>query len=98
VQERIARLLPNSVFVSAVVEDGLEPLRRALLAEVRRLRPVAELRLPVAAAGRLIAEIHRRGEVLEQRTEDSCIVIRARLDEATVGRLRQQGAEVARPL
>jgi GTP-binding protein HflX len=94
VQERVATLLPNSVFVSAVAEDGLEPLRRALLAGVRRLRPVVELRIPVATAGRLLAEVHRRGEVLEERADDSVIVIRARVDEATLGRLRQQGVGI----
>jgi GTP-binding protein HflX len=92
VQERIANLIPNSVFVSAAAADGLEPLRRALLAELRRQRPVAELRLPAASAGKLIAEIHRRGEMLEQRVDGEEIVVRARLDEATLGRLQGQGA------
>ena len=94
VQERIGNLLPNSIFVSATAPDGLEPLRRALLAELRRQRPISEIRLPAASAGKLMAEIHRRGEVLEQRTEDEAIVLRARLDPATLGRLRQQGAVV----
>lgn len=93
--ERISSLLPNSVFVSAVTEGGLEPLRRSLLGQVRKLRPVAELRLPPATAGRLMAEIHRAGEVLEQRNEGEELIVRARLDEAFVGRLRQQGVAIA---
>ncbi|HEU4643691.1 MAG TPA: GTPase HflX [Gemmatimonadaceae bacterium] len=92
-QERARNLLPNSVFVSAVVEDGLEPLRRALLAAVRRQRPVTELRVPFAD-GKLLAELHRAGEVLSQRPDGDHWVISARLDEATLGRLRRQGAEV----
>ena len=33
-QERVNNLLPNSVFVSATSDEGLEPLRRALLASI----------------------------------------------------------------
>ncbi|MDQ3699165.1 MAG: GTPase HflX [Gemmatimonadota bacterium] len=100
-QARIANLLPNSVFVSAAADgsdggrEGLEPLRRALLATVRQSRPIAELRLPAATAGRLIAEIHRRGKVLEQRGDGEEIVVRARLDAASLGRLRREGAVVS---
>jgi GTP-binding protein HflX len=93
-QERIGNLVPNSVFVSAVTDGGLEPLRRALLATLRRERPVSELRLRIAD-GKALAEIHRSGEVLEQRTEDSTIVVRARVDGAALGRLRQQGVEIS---
>ncbi len=92
-QERIANLLPNSVFVSAVAPDGLEPLRRALLAAVRALRPVMELRLP-AHDGKLLAEIHRGAEVLEQRLDGEAMVLRARVDEALAGRLRRAGVGV----
>src|SRR5256885_4525094 len=35
-RERIRNLLPNSVFVSSMIEDGLEPLRRSLLAAGRK--------------------------------------------------------------
>ena len=92
-EERITNLLPNSVFVSAVTESGLEPLRRALLAKTRALRPVSEIRLG-ASEGRLLAEIHRLGEVMEQRTDGAELVLRARIDEALAGRLRRGGAHV----
>jgi GTPase len=92
-QARVTELLPNSVFVSAVTEGGLEPLRRALLAGVQRLRPVTEVRIP-ASDGRLIAEIHRLGEVVEQRANGTEMVVLARLDAAGAGRLRSQGAVV----
>ena len=92
-QERIRNLLPNSVFVSAVSEDGIDPLVRALLVEIRKLRPVSEIRLPISD-GKLLAEIHRGGEVLGQRTEGAELVITARVDEAMAGRLRAHGAGV----
>jgi GTP-binding protein HflX len=52
-----------------------------------------EVRVP-AANGRLLAEIHRDGEVLDQQTDEDVIVIRARLDERTIGRIRQSGSRI----
>jgi GTP-binding protein HflX len=92
-QERITNLLPNSVFVSAQSDGGLEPLRRALLAKTRALRPLSEIRLG-AGEGRLLAEIHRLGEVVDQRTDGAELVLTARVDDALAGRLRRAGARV----
>jgi hypothetical protein len=61
--------------------------------EVRQHRPVAELRIPVSD-GRLLAEVHRSGEVLEQHHEGEEMVLRARIDATTLGRLRRAGAEI----
>jgi len=93
VKARVANLMPNSLFVSALATDGLEPLRTELRESLKRQRPVLELRIP-ASNGRLIAEIHRDGEVLEQFNEDDVMVLRARLDERTIGRVRQAGARI----
>ena len=90
-QQRVTNLLPNSIFVSTVTDDGLEPLRRALLTAVRDQRPVSTIRLPLSD-GRLLADLHRNGEVLEQHADDAAIVVTARVDEALAGRLRQGGA------
>jgi GTP-binding protein HflX len=79
--------------VSAVNEGGVDPLRRALGTALRARRPLSEIRLP-ASDGKLLAEIHRGGEVLDQRTEEDQLVIRARVDEALAGRLRRAGAQV----
>ena len=92
-EERISNLLPNSVFVSALGDGGLEPLRRALLVKTRALRPMSEIRLG-AGEGRLLAEIHRLGEVIDQRTDGADLVLKARVDDALAGRLRRAGARV----
>jgi len=92
-QERVGNLLPNSVFVSATAEGGLEPLRRALLTRVRESRPIVDVRI-TTDAGRTLAEIHRAGEVMEQHMDGDAIIVRARLDAATLGRLRRDGATV----
>ena len=92
-QERIGRLVKTAVFVSAVHEGGLEPLRRALGMAIRARRPLTEVRLP-ATNGKLLAEIHRGAEVIDQRTDGEELIVRARMDEALAGRLRRAGAEV----
>jgi GTPase len=92
-QDRLRELLPNSIFVSAATEGGLDPLRRALIAAVRKQRPFVEVTLP-AGDGRLLAELYRDGEVIEQKADGDRLVLRARVDEVTAGRLRRGGAEV----
>jgi len=93
-QERMAALSPSSIFVSSVTEGGLEPLRRALASSIRRRRPVTRI-LMSPADGRMLAEIHRDGEVLEQRMEGERLLVEARVDEILAGRLRRAGAEVS---
>lgn len=93
IRERVANLMPNSLFVTALAADGLDSLKSSLRTSLRNQRPVLEVHIP-AANGRLIAEVHRDGEVLDQRADDEMLVIKARLDERTIGRLRQAGARV----
>jgi GTP-binding protein HflX len=92
-QERIAALVPSSVFVSTVTDDGLEPLRRALTAASRTRRPVTEIRMS-PTDGKLLASIHREGEVIDQRMDGEQLLVQARVDEALAGRLRRAGADV----
>ncbi len=92
-EHRITNLVPDSVFVSATTEGGLEPLKRALLVQARERRPLSEIRLPISD-GKMLAEVHRSAEVLEQRHEGDEIVVVARLDPVLAGRLRQNGLTV----
>jgi GTP-binding protein HflX len=92
-ETRISNLMPGSIFVSAVSDDGLDPLMRALLAQARARKPLSEIRLPLHD-GRLLAEIHREAEVLEQRHEGDELVLTARLGESLAGKLRRAGAGV----
>ncbi|MBA2684441.1 MAG: GTPase HflX [Gemmatimonadaceae bacterium] len=93
-QEQVRDKYPDSIFVSAVSEHGLEPLLRALTTRVRTMRPVSEVRIPVSD-GRLLAELHREGEVIDQRSEDSELVLHVRATEALIGRLKRGGATVS---
>ena len=92
-RERVGNLSPDSLFVSAVAPGGLEDLRTLLREARKRQRPVLEIRIP-AADGRMLAEVYREGEVLEQRSDEDILVVRARLDERTIGRLRHAGARI----
>ncbi len=94
IETAIRDQIPDSVFVSATTPGGLDPLQRALLSAIRTRRPVTEVRLPVTN-GKLIAEIHREAEVLDQRHEGEELIIRARMDAALAGRLESAGAKVA---
>jgi GTPase len=92
-QTGIRDQIPESVFVSATVAGGLEPLRRALLSALRTRFPITEIRVPVTA-GKLLAEIHRDTEVLDQVHDGDELILRARMDASVVGRLRKAGAWV----
>jgi GTP-binding protein HflX len=46
------------------------------------------------ADGKLLAAIHREGEVIDQRMDGEVLLVEARVDEALAGRLRRAGAEV----
>jgi GTP-binding protein HflX len=90
---RLGNLIPDSVFVSSLASDGLEPLRRALLAAARQGTKIAEIRLPLSD-GKLLAAIYRRANVLSRRTDDGQTVLRARVDEQLAEHLERSGARV----
>lgn len=76
-----------AIFVSAVEENGLEPLVGAIRARVRARFPSVEIQLPVGG-GEWLATLHREGEVLEIETEDDGILVRARIPAPLMGRLQ----------
>jgi GTP-binding protein HflX len=83
----------ESLFVSTVEEGKLEPLRELLRGRARRLRPDVGVTLS-SAQGALLAEIYREGEVLERTDDGAEIRLRARLPEATLGRLKSRGVVI----
>ena len=87
-EQRMDNLLPGSVFVSAVREGGLEPLRARLLEERRKSRPIVEVRLS-PSDGKKLAELHRGAEVLGQEMDDETgeLVVRVRASTELLARL-----------
>lgn len=90
---RVENIMPGSVFVSALEKDGLEALREHIQTTMRDSRPLYEIRIPVAN-GRMLAEVHRDGEVLDQRNDDEVMVVRARMSDRAIGKLRHDGARI----
>lgn len=93
IRERVTNLIPDAVFVSAETADGLDPLRRALLRRLRAERRVVDLRVPISD-GRLLAELHRTGDVLGQRTEGDEMIVSVRLSPEALGRLGTRAVAV----
>ncbi|HYC53199.1 MAG TPA: GTPase HflX, partial [Gemmatimonadaceae bacterium] len=94
-QDRMASDGQEAVFVSSIQEQGTDPLKRALQSHMRARRPLAQIHLS-PSDGKLLAEIHEYGEVLDQRTIGEELVLRARVGEKLAGRLRRAGAVVER--
>jgi GTP-binding protein HflX len=91
--ERVGNLFPGAVCVSATAPGGLAPLIERLRVLQADRRPVMEVRVPLAD-GRLLAEVHRSGEVLGQEADGDAMRLQVRLDRGSLGRLRQAGAAV----
>jgi GTP-binding protein HflX len=84
---------PHAVLTSTVAAGGVAALRDALRNSAQALRPIAQIRVPVAD-GKLLASLHRDAEVIEQAQTDGVVVVTARIEARLLGKLRQDGVEV----
>jgi hypothetical protein len=57
------------------------------------LRPVARVRVPLGD-GRLLAELHREAEVLQETHTDGVVEVTARIEARLLGKLRRDGVDV----
>ncbi len=78
----------GSVSVSASTGDGIEGFLHALGDRLRALSKVVELLIPYDR-GDLLASVHREGEVLSTHHDDDGVRVRARLADASAGRLAE---------
>jgi len=78
---------------SAPVRLGVDALRIALRSSAQALRPLAHIRVPLGD-GKLLAALHRDGEVMAQEQMDGVVVVTARVEARLLGRLRQAGVGV----
>jgi len=96
VRERYPHAILTSTishFALRIPHFGVEALRLALRTSAQALRPIAEIRVPVAD-GKLLATLHRDAEILHQEQTNGVVMLRARIEARLLGRLRQQGVEV----
>ena len=91
-RQRMADLLPGSVFVRAQAPGGTAELHAAMVARLMLRRPEVGVRIP-AADGRMLAELYRSAEVVSVRQDEESgdSLLRARVDDALRGRLYRLG-------
>jgi GTP-binding protein HflX len=86
--ERLVREHQGSVAVSAVTGEGIDDFLRVLSDRLRAITKVVELVVPYDR-GDIVAAIHREGEVVSTSNEDVAMRVRARLSDASAGRLSE---------
>lgn len=79
---------PGSVAISARTGDGVDVLLRALADRLRALSTVHELVIPYGR-GDVLAAVHREGEVVSTTDGADAWTVRARLSDASAGRLAE---------
>jgi GTP-binding protein HflX len=86
--KRLVDMHPGSVAVSARTGEGIDTFLRALSDRLRSLAKVVELVVPFER-GDVLAAIHREGEVMSTSPGEAGLLVRARLSDASVGRLAE---------
>lgn len=86
--EELRREHPGSVAISAMTGEGIDALLRTIGDRMRAIAVVVELMVPYDR-GDVMAAIHREGEVVSTSHEDGGIRVRARLSDASAGRLAE---------
>ena len=76
----------GSVAVSALTGDGIDDLLAVLGDRLAGSTATVELLVPFER-GDVLAQVHREGEVVEERATEGGMAVRARLDETAVGHL-----------
>ena len=88
VADELVDLHPGSVAVSARTGAGIDVFLRTLADRLRSITAVVELLVPYER-GDVLAAIHREGEVVSTFHDDGGVRVRARLSDASTGRLSE---------
>ena len=78
----------GSVAISALSGEGIDVFLHTLSDRLRSLSKVVELLIPYDR-GDLLAAVHREGEVISTHHDDDGVRVRARLADASAGRLAE---------
>lgn len=79
---------PGSVGVSSLTGEGLENFLHVLAGCLRMVTTAVDLLIPYDR-GDVLASVHREGEVMSSEHVDGGIAVRARLSDASRGRLQE---------
>jgi GTP-binding protein HflX len=85
---RLAARHDGSVAISAKTGEGIDVLLQTMGDRLRALTQIVELAIPFDR-GDVLAAVHREGEVLVELHDDDRFRVRARIDDAAVGRFRE---------
>ncbi|MEY2400510.1 MAG: GTPase, partial [Ilumatobacteraceae bacterium] len=88
VAKNLVERYEGSVAVSALTGAGIEGFLLALSDRLRALNKIVELLIPYDR-GDLLAAVHREGEVVSTHHDDEGVRVRARLADASAGRLSE---------
>ncbi len=86
--KRLVDAHPGSVAISALTGEGIDQFLRTLADRLRSISRVVELLVPYER-GDVLAAIHREGEVVGITHTDDGERVRARLSDASAGRLAE---------
>ncbi|RLE23469.1 MAG: GTPase HflX [Actinobacteria bacterium] len=92
VARRLTEAHPGSVCISAASGEGIDVLLRTLSDRLRALTVVYELVIPYDR-GDVLASVHREGEVVSIGDGADAWTVRARLSDASAGRLSEFAVE-----
>jgi GTP-binding protein HflX len=84
----LAHRHPGSVAISARTGEGIDRFLQVLGDRLRSIATIVELLVPYER-GDVLASIHREGEVVSTFHEESGVRVRARLSDASTGRLSE---------
>lgn len=84
--DEAVRAHPGSVGISAYTGDGIDVFLQTLSDRLRSIAKVTDLLIPFDR-GDVLAAVHREGEVVSITETDAGFRVRARLSEASAGRL-----------
>lgn len=88
VAKQLADEVPGSLVISAATGLGIAELLRTIGDRMRSIIAIVELLVPYER-GDVVASVHREGEVVSTSNEESGMRIRARLADASAGRLAE---------
>jgi GTP-binding protein HflX len=97
---RVRERYPHAVLTATVPaarlpasDISVQELRAVLRASAQALRPIAQIRVPLAD-GKLLAALHRDSEVMHEAQLDGVVEVTARVEASLLGKLRRQGIDV----
>jgi len=89
VRNRMERLYPGAIFVSALSDEGVAEVKRVLVERMLSREKIVRLAVPYSRMD-LVSIFHRTGSVLEEDHNEEGVVLAVRMKEEELSRLMGQ--------